>query len=209
MAVLGCQPVRLFPAWSCQWKSCWKNSRKELSFLHSIDQVNTLPRVSLKRLLWCFKVEKCILNVKSCLVIFKTDHENAQQKAHWGERPCGAARSCARIEQGWEHHRSIPSPAPCPCSSQCWISTKGSKETNCPLIFAQQTVLFAPALLMNPPKNSAHWRDLDQRIIQCLNHVRVSGCCHFLPKYLKEKFACFKTRLGGRGIRLQLCSACS
>lgn len=82
MAVLGCQPISLFPAWSCQWKSCWKNSRKELSFLHSIDQVNTLPRVSLKRLLWCFRVEKCILNVKRNLVIFKTKHENAQQKVH-------------------------------------------------------------------------------------------------------------------------------
>lgn len=82
MAVLGCQPISLFPAWSCQWKSCWKNSRKELSFLHSIDQVNTLPRVSLKRPLWCFRVEKCILNAKRCLVIFKIEHENAQQKVH-------------------------------------------------------------------------------------------------------------------------------
>lgn len=27
-------------------------------------------------------MEKCILNVKRCLVIFKTEHENAQQKVH-------------------------------------------------------------------------------------------------------------------------------
>lgn len=138
MAVLGCQPISLFPAWSCQWKSCWKNSRKELSFLHSIDQVNTLPRVSLKRLLWCFRVEKCILNVKRCLVIFKTEHENTQQKALC----CGAAWGCARIEKGWEDHRSISSPVLCPCRGQCWIPTR-VQETSCPLIFPQQTVLFS------------------------------------------------------------------
>lgn len=125
MAVLGCQPISLFPAWSCQWKSCWKNSRKELSFLHSIDQVNTLPRVSLKRLLWCFRVEKCILNVKRCLVIFKTEHENAQQKAH------GPVVHCIKLrKEGCTGKTKGPYPAwyPVPGSGQCWIPTEESEK---------------------------------------------------------------------------------
>lgn len=125
MAVLGCQPISLFPAWSCQWKSCWKNSRKELSFLHSIDQVNTLPRVSLKRLLWCFRVEKCILNVKGCLVIFKTEDENAQQKAH------GTAVCCIELrKEGCTGKTQGPYPAryPVPGSGQHWTPTKESKK---------------------------------------------------------------------------------
>lgn len=125
MAVLGCQPVSLFPAWSCQWKSCWKNSRKELSFLHSIDQVNTLPRVSLKRLLWCFRVEKCILNVKRCLVIFKTEHENTQQKA----QPCGATQSCARMEQGWKTTGPYPAQHPVPAAASAWSLQKKARNT--------------------------------------------------------------------------------
>ena len=125
MAVLGCQPISLFPAWSCQWKSCWKNSRKELSFLRSIDQVNTLPRVSLKRLLWCFRVEKCILNVKRCLVIFKTEHENAQQEVH------GTAVCCIELrKEGCTGKTKGPHPAqyPVPGSGQRWIPTKESEK---------------------------------------------------------------------------------
>lgn len=198
MAVLGCQPISLFPAWSCQWKSCWKNSRKELSFLHSADQVNTLPRVSLKRLLWCFRVEKCILNVKRCLVIFKTEHENLWQKERGTVVRCielrkDTARLC------WEDEGPYPACYPVPGSGKIKPSTRISPAdcatSHCTL--AMLTEELNPLLITQPACNSVSkscmWQDI---AIFCQTH-------------LKEKFACFKTRLGGRGIILQLHSACS
>lgn len=154
MAVLGCQPISLFPAWSCQWKSCWKNSRKELSFLHSADQVNTLPRVSLKRLLWCFRVEKCILNVKRCLVIFKTEHENSRQKERGTVVRCmelrrDAARLC------WEDEGPHPACYPIPGSGQRWIPAEEGKIKLSPCIFSADCATPA-ALLLCSPKNSTH-----------------------------------------------------
>lgn len=206
MAVLGCQPISPFPAWSCQWKSFWKNSRKELSFLHSIDQVNTLPRVALKRLLWCFRVEKCILNVKRCLVIFKTEHEKAQQKEHCAVVRCTELykEGCAGKTKGPSH----PGRYPAPCISPCWIPTKESKK--------QASYCFLLSRLCYFPQDSWYIHQgthpTDDNSTMCnseSNSCAYQDIAILLPTHLKEKFACFKTRLGGRGITLQLCSACS
>lgn len=68
LAILhGCPGLaanKIFPSLIMSVKVTLKNSRKKLSFLHSIDQVNTLPRVSLKRplwALWCGKNPSCML----------------------------------------------------------------------------------------------------------------------------------------------------